>query len=166
MPMTVRQMAARLNEIVAANDKRAEKGDDIKKVNRNDFPMYVTVRRGGRKGNHYYPVQYVSSAWNGLTMTNGSEVNMLEVICDESEGLIPTPQGFKLRGDSESARVPVPAFGPVRPTHFPELSYQHQGHLNWRILATASGAPVGPQYPTRETLLADLDRYAGVFGCK
>jgi hypothetical protein len=99
MPMTVRQMAARLNEIVAANDRKAEHGDDIEKVNRNDFPIYVSIRRGGRKGNHYYPVKYVSSAWNGITMMNGSEVNMLEVLCDESEGIIPTSQGFKSRGD-------------------------------------------------------------------
>jgi hypothetical protein len=97
MPMTVRQMAARLNEIVAANDRKAARGDDIEKVNRNDFPIYVSIRRGGRKGNHYYPVKYISSAWNGLTMTNGSEVDMLEVICDESEGLIPTSQGFICR---------------------------------------------------------------------
>jgi hypothetical protein len=166
MPMTVRQMAARLNEIVAANDRKAARGDDIEKVNRNDFPMYVTVRRGGRKGDHYYPVKNVSSAWHGLTMMNGSEVNMLQVICDESEGLIPTSQGFKPRGEAPSDRVPVAATGPVKPTRFPELGYQHQGKDAWRILDRSTGAAVGPLYPTRESLLADLERFAGVFGCE
>ena len=60
--------------------------------------------------------------------------------------------------------------GPVSRTRFPELGYQHRGD-HWRILDLTGGvrpddAPgVGPLYPTRAELLADLDRYAAAFGC-
>ena len=56
--------------------------------------------------------------------------------------------------------------GPVVRTRFPELAYQHRGD-HWRILDVTGGGEsgVGPQYPTRAELLADLERYAAAFGC-
>ena len=50
-------------------------------------------------------------------------------------------------------------------TRFAELSYEKQGNGNWRIIALETGAAVGPQYPTRMELLADLPRYAADYGC-
>lgn len=54
----------------------------------------------------------------------------------------------------------------VRPTRYKELGYMEWGG-DWRILDLTSGDPavVGPVYRTRAELLADLDRYAGFFGC-
>ena len=61
--------------------------------------------------------------------------------------------------------------GPVVPTRYRELAYQHRGD-HWRLLDVGGAAPgvepagIGPQYPTRGELLADLDRYAReVYGC-
>lgn len=55
--------------------------------------------------------------------------------------------------------------GPQRRTRYPELDYQRQGTGNWRIIDTDGNAVVGAQYASEKELLADLDRYAGVFGC-
>ena len=60
--------------------------------------------------------------------------------------------------------------GPIQRTRFPELAYQHRGD-HWRILDVggcepgAEPAGIGPQYPTRAALVADLERYAAVYGC-
>jgi hypothetical protein len=51
-----------------------------------------------------------------------------------------------------------------RPTRFPELRYRRQGRGLWRVLDSSTGAAVGPHYGTRSELLADLERYAAVFG--
>jgi hypothetical protein len=48
-------------------------------------------------------------------------------------------------------------FGPVKPTRFPELRYQHRGD-HWRILDT-DGDGIGPIYRSQLELLADLDRF-------
>lgn len=57
-----------------------------------------------------------------------------------------------------------PSFGPVCRTRFPELNYQRQWD-RWRIVTAEDGAAVGPQYRSKAELLADLERYAGVYGC-
>lgn len=58
--------------------------------------------------------------------------------------------------------------GPIQRTRFPELAYQHRGD-HWRILdmgdAPERESGIGPQYPTRAALVADLERYAAVYGC-
>jgi hypothetical protein len=54
----------------------------------------------------------------------------------------------------------------ARPTRFAELSYRQQGAALWRFVDNATGAVVGQQYRTKGELLADLDRYATLFGCK
>ena len=53
----------------------------------------------------------------------------------------------------------------IHTTRYPELNYQLQGAGNWRILDSSTGAAVGPSYRTRAELLADLARFAEVFGC-
>ena len=56
----------------------------------------------------------------------------------------------------------------VRPTRFPELGYRQDGPGLWRIYALDDGreSAVGPFYPTKAELLADLDRYAREYGCQ
>lgn len=60
--------------------------------------------------------------------------------------------------------------GPVQRTRFPELAFQHRGD-HWRFLDMndvpqgADPAGIGPQYPTRAALVADVERYAAVYGC-
>ena len=69
-------------------------------------------------------------------------------------------------------RTAVKAYipGAVQRTRFPELAYQHRGD-HWRILnmhdvpAGTEPSGIGPLYPTRAALVADLERYAAVFGC-
>jgi hypothetical protein len=61
--------------------------------------------------------------------------------------------------------VKLVEFGAVQKTRFRELSYQCQGKGNWRFLDNSTGAAIGPQHPTRKSLLTDLERYAEVFGC-
>lgn len=71
-----------------------------------------------------------------------------------------------MRKSAYQTRVELCTFGPVCKTQYPELCYQRQGRI-WRILDVSWGSesPVGSQYPTRASLLADLERYAKAFGC-
>ena len=50
-------------------------------------------------------------------------------------------------------------------TRFLELNYVKIKDGLWRIVDASTGAPVGPHYRTKMELLADLDRFASVFGC-
>jgi hypothetical protein len=52
------------------------------------------------------------------------------------------------------------------PTRFPELAYRRDFPGVWRFVDVSTGHSVGPHYPTRAALLEDLERYAGVFGCR
>lgn len=54
----------------------------------------------------------------------------------------------------------------IRPTRFPELGYRNDGPGLWRIYATETEAAIGPFYRTKAELMADLDRYAQVYGCQ
>lgn len=61
--------------------------------------------------------------------------------------------------------------GSAKLTRFPELGYVRIGS-GWRILNVAGhvgsieNAPVvGKQYRTERELLADVDRFAAVYGC-
>lgn len=59
----------------------------------------------------------------------------------------------------------------LHPTRFPELSYTHDALRVWRFVDMKSVKPdgerprIGPIYPTKESLLADLARFADVYGC-
>jgi hypothetical protein len=57
-----------------------------------------------------------------------------------------------------------PSVGPVCRTRFPDLNYQRQWD-RWRFVTSEDGATVGPPYRSKAELLADLERYAGVYGC-
>ncbi len=53
------------------------------------------------------------------------------------------------------------------PTRFAELEYEKHGADLWRIIDVTDArhpAPVGPHYKTKAELLADLERFAEVFG--
>lgn len=54
----------------------------------------------------------------------------------------------------------------IRPTRFKELGYRSDAPGLWRIYDMESERPVGPQYPTKSELLADLARFAKDFGCE
>lgn len=54
-------------------------------------------------------------------------------------------------------------FGRISETRYAELGFQHYGKL-WRIIDRQTGSAVGPHYKTKSELLADLDRYAAVYG--
>jgi len=49
-------------------------------------------------------------------------------------------------------------------TRYAELAYEQHARDLWRIIDTETGAAVGPQYKSRAELLADLNRYARVYG--
>jgi len=49
-------------------------------------------------------------------------------------------------------------------TRYAELAYEQHARDLWRIIDAETGAAVGPQYKSRAELLADLDRYARVYG--
>ncbi len=60
----------------------------------------------------------------------------------------------------------------IHPTRYPELSYVHETPGLWRIVDALGGlnasgflSRIGPHYRTRAELLADLARYASVYGC-
>jgi hypothetical protein len=53
----------------------------------------------------------------------------------------------------------------VRPTRYPELGYTQVDTRLWRIVDLSTSNLVGPSYPTMRELLADLERFATVFGC-
>lgn len=52
----------------------------------------------------------------------------------------------------------------IYPTRYPELGYAQHGPNLWRIIDMETGAAIGPHYKSKTELLADLDRYARVFG--
>lgn len=57
------------------------------------------------------------------------------------------------------------------PTRYAELWYRNDAETTkkkacWRFVDASTGASVGPQYPDRIELLADLDRFAGEFGAR
>lgn len=52
----------------------------------------------------------------------------------------------------------------LHPTRYPELGYRKDAPDCWRFVDRSTDASVGLQYPTKSELLADLDRYAAVFG--
>lgn len=54
----------------------------------------------------------------------------------------------------------------MKPIRYKELYYDKYGPGLWRFIDAATGAVVGPQYATQAELLADVERYAGVFGCE
>jgi hypothetical protein len=54
----------------------------------------------------------------------------------------------------------------MRGTRYAELGYKYDGKGIWRIYDTDTDSAVGPTYRTQVELLADLDRYAQVFGCE
>lgn len=62
--------------------------------------------------------------------------------------------------------VPANQFSAIYKTKFPELNFQKQGNGNWRFLTSDDNRPVGRQYPSREQLVADTDRYGEFFGCE
>lgn len=45
-------------------------------------------------------------------------------------------------------------------TRFAELGYVHDAPGLWRVVDMKTESRVGPQYHSKEELLADLDRYA------
>lgn len=53
----------------------------------------------------------------------------------------------------------------IRKTRFPELGYEQHAPGLWRIIALDTGSAVGPHYPSKTELLADLERYAQEYGC-
>lgn len=53
----------------------------------------------------------------------------------------------------------------MKPTRFPELNYERQSPSLWRFIDATTGRHVGPQYRTERELLADMQRFATVFGC-
>jgi hypothetical protein len=55
----------------------------------------------------------------------------------------------------------------IHKTRFPELGYVHDGPALWRIVDLTDARPsrIGPLYPSRAELLADLQRYAEQYGC-
>jgi hypothetical protein len=48
-------------------------------------------------------------------------------------------------------------------TRYPELMYRQAFPGVWRFVG--DGCDIGPQYPTKAELLADLDRFAAEYGC-
>jgi hypothetical protein len=54
----------------------------------------------------------------------------------------------------------------MRATQYPELGYDKFGRHHWQFVATDTASQVGPIYPTKTLLLADLQRYARLFGCE
>jgi len=52
----------------------------------------------------------------------------------------------------------------IKQTRYPELGLANCGRACWRIVDRSTNQVVGPIYGTKAELLADLDRYAAVFG--
>jgi hypothetical protein len=58
----------------------------------------------------------------------------------------------------------------IRRTRYPELGYRQIGPrksdpARWRFVDVSTDADVGAQYASKAELLADLERYASLFGC-
>ena len=54
----------------------------------------------------------------------------------------------------------------VQKTRFKELGYVNIAPSLWRILDRQTMQFIGPQYATKTELLADLERFATVYGAK
>lgn len=53
----------------------------------------------------------------------------------------------------------------MKRTRFAELAYRCAFPGLWRFVDRSTSADVGPAYAGERELLADLDRYAALFGC-
>ena len=53
-----------------------------------------------------------------------------------------------------------------RKTRFPELNYACFGRGHWQFIDASTDSQVGPFYHSQVELLADLERYAAIFGIK
>jgi len=53
--------------------------------------------------------------------------------------------------------------GSATTTRYPEIGYRKEGPA-WRFVDMSTDSAVGPQYPTKAEMLADLQRYAEQFG--
>ena len=63
------------------------------------------------------------------------------------------------------SHLKVCTFSKLYRTREPEMGYQRQGDT-WRFISLQDGreAAVGYQYPSKETLLSDMDRYLKEWG--
>ena len=52
----------------------------------------------------------------------------------------------------------------IRDTRYPAIGYTQVMPGLWRFVDKETGACIGPQYKTRSELLADLSRFATLFG--
>lgn len=52
----------------------------------------------------------------------------------------------------------------MNPTRFKELGYVKVAPGLWRIVSREDGAAIGPHYPSKAELMADLERYAIEYG--
>lgn len=52
----------------------------------------------------------------------------------------------------------------IRDTRYPELGYASPLGKVWRFVDKSTGRGIGPFYTTKAELLADLERFAAVFG--
>ncbi len=72
-------------------------------------------------------------------------------------------------GDGDLRSPPMKNTPPkLRPTRWLDtLAYRCEEPGLWRIydITDTPARPVGPQYRSKDELLADLERYAAVFGC-
>ncbi len=55
---------------------------------------------------------------------------------------------------------------PILLTRFPELGFANVDKGRWRIIDRSTGSTVGPHYRTKAELMADVDRFAELFGCR
>lgn len=54
----------------------------------------------------------------------------------------------------------------IHPTRFNGIGYRHDGVALWRFVDISTECSIGPYYATKAELLADIERYATVFGAR
>lgn len=50
-------------------------------------------------------------------------------------------------------------------TRFKDIGYRRDAPNLWRFVDMSTDASIGPQFRTKAELLADLNRFATLFGC-
>lgn len=83
MSMSLTELAARLNEIIARNEAAGW-------ADRNALPVAIEIApparlpRQHRKNSKHYMVDYASSSMHGVTATNGDKLNLMVIATSEA----------------------------------------------------------------------------------
>lgn len=144
--MTLRQLAARLNSLVEAND-RAGQGD------RNELPVYLELKRGTRRSNSsmFIPVEAAYSGGMTFSDNEGERVTAMTLRGDEKNSVKPSRErSRKIEAKYQAKTKEGVEFHVSGSATLPHVEFTGKNKLsaarefvNWLKKETAWDRPIG-----------------------